>query len=161
MWTEIAAIALSPIIAVLVSICIQNRKEARNHKYWILTTLISNRETPLTIENVRALNMIDITFHKSKNVRKVWKELFDLYNNPSMNSELGGKQRKTKNLELIVEIAKELGYKKTITAFDADRIYIPQGLAEQMEKNNQLIDELLRVLRASGGVQFLPRDQKN
>ena len=161
MLIEIVAIALSPVIAVLVSMWIQNRKEKRGQKYWILTTLITNRQTPLTVDNVRALNMIDITFHNSPHVRRLWKELYEMFSNASYSTAAGAEQRMKKNLELIVEIANVLGYKRTISAFDADRTYIPEGLAEQMRKSNELMDELLRVLKASGGIQLDPKPGPN
>lgn len=160
MWVEVAAIALSPVIAVLVSMWLQNRKERNRQRYWILSTLITNRETFLNAENVRALNMIDLTFHDSAKVRNLWKELFSLLQVPDTTPGIG-EQRKKKHLEMVVEMVKVLGYGKSITAFDADRIYIPVGLAGQIQKQNELLDELLKVLKASGGIHFTPKTGEN
>jgi len=159
-WANLVAILLSPVIAVLVTLWWQQRKEKRDLKHWILRTLITNRETPVTPDNVRALNLVELAFHDSDTVRRLWGELFGLFSNSTDTPEFREKSRK-KNLELIVEMAKILGYGKVITAFNADRRYFPIGMAEQMNKQNELLDELLRVLKASGGVQFIPKPGAN
>ena len=160
MWINLAAILLSPVIAVLVTLWWQQRKEKRDMKRWILQTLITNRETPIAADNVRALNLVELAFHDSEKVRRIWGELFELFKRHEATAEWSETSRK-KNLELIVEMARILGYGKVITAFNADRRYFPIGMAEQIGKQNQLLDELLRVLGASGSIQFLPKSGKN
>ena len=59
---NIIAVLLSPVIAVLVTVYLQNRREKRSQKLWIFNTLIGTRHSPLIEENVRALNMIDVVF---------------------------------------------------------------------------------------------------
>jgi hypothetical protein len=72
-----------------------------------------------------------------------------------LNNPNGWGQRRKKNLELITEIAKVLGYRAAITHLDVDRVYYPVGLGEQSQKAQEIAAELLRVLKASGGVQFV------
>src|SRR5262245_46749487 len=48
------------------------------HKLGILATLMGSRHNPLTTENVRALNMIDLVFHDQAKVRSLWHEYFDM-----------------------------------------------------------------------------------
>lgn len=160
-WVNVVAILLSPVIAVLVTLWYQQRKEKRDLKRWILQTLITNRETPIMPDNVRALNLVELAFHDSEKVRALWGELFQLFEDQTANSSEGAEKRRKKNLELIVEMAKILGYGKVITAFNADRRYFPTGMAEQLNKQNELLDELLRVLKASEGIQFVPKSSEN
>jgi len=106
---------------------------------------------------VRALNTIDVAFHDAPRVRQTWHELFDMLNNAGLQNPLGYQQRQKKTLELITEMAKALGYGKAITHLDVDRVYSPIGLGVQSERSEAIADELLRVLKASGGVAVTPR----
>ena len=148
---NIIAILISPVVAVLISIRLQDRKEKRQQKIWLLHTLIAARHTPITDENVRAFNMIDIVFWDKPSIRRLWKEYFEMLNNAGLNNELGWRQRKAKHLELITEMAGLLGYKKAISSLDVDRIYYPEGLGKSLDRNEAIANELLRVLKASTG----------
>lgn len=154
-WVNILAILLSPVIAVLVTVWMQDRKEKRHQKLWIFNTLIATRHAPIVDENVRALNMIDVAYHDSPHVRKLWHEYFDMLNNAGLNNPTGWHQRQSKNLEMITEMAKVVGYGATITHLDIDRVYYPTGLGEQSQTSKEITMELLRVLKASGGIQFV------
>jgi len=156
-WMNILAILFSPVVAVLVTIFLQGRKEKRDQKLWIFNTLIATRHTPIVDENVRALNMIDVVFHDAIRVRDLWHEYFDMLCNEGLHNPNGWTQRQKKNLELITEMAKTLGYGAAITHLDIDRVYYPVGLGEQSQKAQEIAEELLRVLKSSGGVQFIER----
>lgn len=157
-WVNVLAILLSPLIAVLVTVYLQNRREKRNQKLWIFNTLIATRHSPIADENVRALNMIDVAYHDSSCVRELWHEYFDMLGNEGLNNPNGWGQRQKKNLEMITEMAKVVGYRTAITHLDVDRVYNPVGLGEQSQTAQQIGRELLRVLKASGGVQFVEHD---
>jgi hypothetical protein len=153
---SILAILLSPLIAVGVTVWLQNRKERRDQKRWILGTLVATRHTPVNDEVVRALNMIDVVFHDSPAVRRLWREYYDMLSNPSLDNRPGYQQRQVKNLEMITAMAREVGYGKTITHLDADRVYYPVGLGKQADQQQAISDELLRVLRGSHGFVVTP-----
>lgn len=154
-WVNVAAIVLSPLIAVLVSVFLQHRREQRNQKLWIFNTLVSTRHQPIVDENVRALNMIDVAYHDEAKVRTLWREYYAMLSNQGLNNQVGWQQRQTKNLEMITEMAKAVGYGNAISYLDVDRVYYPVGLGEASETTHQIGVELLRVLKASGGVQFV------
>ena len=159
-WINVFAILLSPVIAVLVSLWIERRREKGNRKLWIFGTLFGNRHRPITDENVRALNMIDVAFHDSPEVRRLWHEYYDMLCNEGLNNPNGWEQQQNKNLEMITEMARVVGYKNSISHLDAARVYYPRGLGEQSDTAQQISRELLRVLKASGGVQVIERDAK-
>lgn len=154
---EIVAVLLSPVIAVVVTLWYQSRKEKRDTKRWLFSTLIATRHSPLTEESVRALNMIDVVFFDSPPVRKLWREYFDMLCNEGFNNAVGVGARSKKNLELITEMAKALGYGKEISHLDVDRVYYPVGLAGAAATQSELHQELLRVLKNTQSLQLPPK----
>jgi len=155
----IIAIALSPAIAVLVSIWVQYWREKRQHKKLIFSSLMSSRHQVISDEIVRALNIIDVVFYNEKKVRKLWHEYYDMLLNEGLNNPTGWEQRKTKNLELITEMAKVVGYGKEITHIDVNRVYMPVGLSEDALRSREIGMEFLRVLKESGGLRKVPKEQ--
>lgn len=95
---SLLAILLSPVVAVLVSLYIQHRKERKATKLWIFNTLIATRHAPMTDERVRALNMVDVVFHDAKRVRQLWHEYFDMLSNEGLNNEPGWEQQQKTSL---------------------------------------------------------------
>lgn len=157
---NIFAILLSPAIAVLVSIFLQNRKEKRQTQIHVLTTLIAFRHLPLADDNIKALNLIDLIFNNKPTVRRLWREYFEMLSNSGLETEVGRNQRQQKCLELITEMAKVLGYGKAITSLDVNRVYYPIGLDKTVRRNEEIAEELLRVLKASKGFHILPESTK-
>jgi hypothetical protein len=151
---SVLAILLSPLIAVLVTLYLQSKKAKRDYKLYILNTLVATRHYAVTDETVRTLNMIDLAFFKDKKVREIWREYYDMLHNKGLDNELGYKTRKTKYTELITEMARVLGYGKEITAVDVDRVYYPVGLGKSFDRSEEIANELLRVLKESGGLQI-------
>lgn len=154
---NIVAVLLSPIIAVLVSIFIQNRGEKRKKKMEIFTTLLSTRHHIfITDETVQALNMIDVVFYDKPKIRKLWKDYYDVLCQTTVNP----KSQQDKKLELIHEMAKELGYGKAISTFDIDRSYYPNGLLKSTQRAEEISDELLRILKSSSGLIVVPNQEQ-
>jgi hypothetical protein len=153
------ATLLSPVVAVLVSIWIQNRKERRAQKLWVLSTLIGNRGDQLSADNVRALNMIDLVFSNQKRVRDLWREYYDMLANEGLNNPVGWKQRSQKNIELLTEMAKSLGYGKEISHLDVERTYFPLKFEREFETNREMQQEFLRVLRSTARFEVHPKEQ--
>ena len=154
---NVLAIILSPLVAVLISVWLQNRKERRQQQLWILGTLIASRSDPLTAENIKALNLIDLVFHDRARVRHLWREYYEMLNNQGLNNPTGWQQRSNKNIELVTEMAKVLGYGKTISHLDVGRVYAPVGPWEQFMKGRELQEEFLRVLKATAKFEVEPK----
>ena len=150
---NIIAIALSPLIAVRVSAWLQTQKEKRLMRMNIFMSLMSTRHhIAPTDETVRSLNMIDVVFCDEEKIKKLWREYFEmLYNPPS--SSLWEK----KKFELITEMAKVVGFEKEITLQDVERVYSPIGINEDWRRAREILDELLRVLKESKGLQVVPK----
>lgn len=149
----VIAIIFSPVVAVLITLWVQHRKEKRQSRLWILSTLIANRHQPLNPDNIRAINMIDFIFHNNQEVRRLWHEYYDMLSNAGLNNEMGWKQRSQKNNELITEMAKVMGYGKTISHLDIDRIYNPSGNVDQLLASQEIQKELMRVLKNTACIE--------
>lgn len=128
---------------------LQDRKGRCQNQLSILSTLIATRHEPLSTETVRALNMIDLTFYDKSTVRQCWRDYLAMLYNQGLNNPLGWQQQNKKRIELITEMAKDLGYGKAITHLDVDRVYTPVAIVDQFTRNQELLNELLRVLRAT------------
>jgi len=156
---NICAILLSPVIAVLITIVLQNRRDKKNAKMNIFITLMSTRNRPPSEEITRALNMIDVIISKDKNIRRLWSEYFGMLSNEGLNNPVGYKQREQKNLEMITAIANNLGYKREITSLDVDKVYFPIGLKDQLENVSEIVTELKRVLKETKAISVIPKEE--
>jgi hypothetical protein len=154
------AIVVSPLVAVLVTTYLQDRKERRAHKAWLLSTLIGTRHNPVSDETIRALNLIDVVFHDAPRVRALWHEYYDMLNNAGLKNPVGWEQWKQKNLEMITEMAQNLGSGRAITHLDAARVYTPIGTTEQARKNAGLVDGFLKLFDKLGVGALKPPEEK-
>ena len=153
---NVVALLVSPVIAVVITLWFQWWNEKRRSKLWAFHTLLGYRHAPLSEEPLRALNSIDALFYKDASVRRLWHDYFSMLNNEGLNNENGWRQRNTKYLEMLAEMAKVLGYGQKLTHLDIDRVYRPTGVAMAAERSEALADELLRVLRGTQGLAVVP-----
>jgi hypothetical protein len=58
-------------------------------------------------------------------------------------------QRTKKYLEMLTAMANDIGYGGTITHLDIDRVYNPISLGQRTRREQEISDELLRVLKGS------------
>ncbi|MBB4303008.1 hypothetical protein GGD81_002046 [Rhodobium orientis] len=73
----IAGIVIGPLAAVLIAQHLQNRKEKRERRMNVFRTLMRTRRTPMTLEHVGALNLIEIEFADKKQIIDAWRRLFE------------------------------------------------------------------------------------
>jgi len=74
-WITIAAIVVGPIAAVLTQLLIQWLQKKRDHKLFVYGNLMSLRATWVHAEFVRAMNYVDVVFHKDTAIRDKRKDL--------------------------------------------------------------------------------------
>ncbi len=144
----LVAVLFSPVIAVVVTLWWERRKDRRALKHWIFVTLMGGRHTPLSDQTIRALNLIDVAFHDDPGVRRLWREYFDMLNNEGLSNPAGVQTRQRKNLELITAMGGTLGYGADISHLDVDRVYYPVALADQVRRGQEIADQVPRLLRA-------------
>lgn len=144
-YINIAAILLSPVIAVCITLWYQNRVEKLKTKKEVFFVLMKNRKMlQIPIEYVAALNSIEVVFHGQKQVISLWEQYYDNLN--SINPDLV--KRGHLQLDLLAAIAKHLGY-DSLKQTQIDRYYEPQLYHNQQARNQEISDELLRTLKAS------------
>lgn len=149
---NIAAILLSPVVAVAVTLWWQGRKEKRDAKRRLFVTLMQSRKaSPPTHDWVNALNLIDVVYADCPRVVALWHELYDLFHNPARTQAQDHKQ-----LELLSEMAKVLGFRR-LQQTDIDKFYSPQAHVDQLIVNAQCQSEWLRVLRNTSQLMPLQR----
>ena len=144
-WITIIALIVIPIAAVIIGQYLQTRAKKREDKMRIFTVLMNTRAFAWTKESVEALNMIDVVFVNDKKVRTAWANLLDAYNSTENSIQLANK-RATLKYKLLEEMAVCLGYKDKITWDTIQNPYIPKGMSDEMEAQQQFKNSQLTVL---------------
>ena len=144
-WTiiNILAVLLSPVVALWISNIIQNRKEKRKEKMQILKVLMTQRFSVKNIEYVNALNLIDVVFVDSKDVRSAYKNLYNEYAstidlNNENNRQIFQEKIKKATTQLLEAIVKDIGYKDKITWDTLQEPYMPQWLSDEVFLRTEL-----------------------
>lgn len=86
-WVVVVAIVLGPVLAILVSRHLDNRREKHARQMDIFRTLMRTRRTPVYPDHVGALNLIEIEFADNAKVVSEWKDLFKHLGNNHTRSE--------------------------------------------------------------------------
>ena len=131
----IIALVVVPICAVLIGQYLQDRAKKREEQMNIFKELMTARIYAWTERGVHALNLIDVVFANSKNVRNAWKDY-----RASLTASADTVNAKTveKNHHKLLEaISNELGYKGKITWEDIQDPYIPTGLYNMWEEQSK------------------------
>lgn len=133
---NIVAIIISPILAVAITQRLQNRAKKREDKLNIFKTLMANRHYGwVNRDSVYALNIIDIVFSDSTNVREKWALYHDYMNRPSESISMNTSN--IKSTELLEAIADDLGYKGKITWVTVQNSYMPKGYSDYLNNEAQ------------------------
>ncbi|MCC1482147.1 DUF6680 family protein, partial [Roseibaca sp. Y0-43] len=144
----VAAIVIGPVLAILVSRCVDSTHETRARRMDIFRTLMRTRRTPVVPEHVGALNLIEIEFAKKEKVIGSWTKLMQHLGevhprqpeeaiDPHLAPEEVNRRNENYNLRLFRErqkllakllhsIARELGHNaEQLEIFEGG--YTPQG----------------------------------
>lgn len=129
---NILAIIISPLIASLISIHLTRSNDKKQEKIKILEKLMLTRLNSSTMDYVNALNLIDIVFYDSKNVRNEYKKLLKEYYTDKPDSS----KIYTRKLKLIESILKDIGYCK-IDWEDISMPYAPIWYYDELQKQEK------------------------
>jgi len=102
---------------------VQNEKAEAGHreKYRIFRVLMEHRGRNISaLEPVNALNMIDVAFHDDRPVRDAFANLLRFANGPEF-----AHQRIAAYLDIVVAMAKVLGFSAKVAKTEIDRGYYP------------------------------------
>lgn len=150
--TVILSALCSGIIATCVTLWWQGKAYAKRRKIQIFTTLMSKRYDIISEESVSALNMIDIVFYKSKQVRAAWKTFNVAASAPDSSTKVEAINDTL--LKLIEVIAEDIGYKE-IKWNDIKEFYYPIGLSDRLKD-----EALLRRVQIDAGIAQIDEAKK-
>jgi hypothetical protein len=135
-WAQLVitvlAIALSPVIALWVERKQREKERIYQRRLDVLRSLMSTRASRLSQEHVRALNMIEVEFFGVPVVTDAWKAYIDHLNKLPPATETWGAKRDDLFWDLLMKIARELGYLLNPTDI-ARSAYFPRGHGELEE----------------------------
>ena len=135
--SNVAAVLIAPIVAVIVGQTLQNRSQKRKDKMEIFRVLMMNRGIGWTADTVRALNIIDIVFSNDTTVRMRWKEYYNQLCIQSPN-DMQRKQVQEAQDKLLEAMARSLGYKEQVTWEIIQNPYIPKGMWDAMQQQQNI-----------------------
>lgn len=134
-WINIAAIILSPIFAVIITMWLTTRNEKRKEKMEVFKQLMVSRVISGTIDYVKTLNALDVVFADSPKVRKAWQELYNEY----AKSNVDHIAILSKRAKLIISVANDLGYNGKIEWDEIiEHPYVPNWLVDEWKQNDIL-----------------------
>jgi hypothetical protein len=158
----VAAVMSAPVIALWVGAKLQARTESRQQRLSLLGVLFSLRHLPLSPDNFRALNQIDVIFVNDLEVRETWSKYYSTLNDPNLQNLPGFSMREQKRRDLMMAIVKCLGLQNKISTSDLLRTYMPTTIVEaetlavweRIKKREDLRAEL--ISRGIGFPDFAP-----
>jgi hypothetical protein len=131
--TLLAAVATwrAPLAAAKLAEALRRDAEKHNErqrqKITIFATLMQERSEIYSDNAVRALNLIDVAFNDSREVREAWSELFFAFNMKPMLSHIADERLK----KLLSAIAKDIGLADGLRFDDIARVYLPTIRAQE------------------------------
>ena len=153
---NIAAIVIGPVVAVLITLWWQQRKEKRDAKMRLFTTLMAFRKSyPISYEWANSLNVIDVVFGDTPEVVGRWHEYYSLLQRQNVSPQEAQEQTH-KYLELMSVMAASLGFRR-LQQTDIDKFYTPQAHGDQAHLNWQCQTEWLRVLQSTNRFNVEPK----
>ncbi|GFE51576.1 hypothetical protein So717_33290 [Roseobacter cerasinus] len=125
-YFTIAAVLLSPLLAVQATKFLEKSAEKRSRRIAVYRTLMATRAQRLSPAHVEALNSIDLEFtdHGDKAIREAWKALLAHFSDRSY-PENQKEQWVIRHIDLLVELLFEMGKRM---GFEFDKTHIRTGI---------------------------------
>ena len=153
---NIIAIIVGPLLAVLITLWWQERKEKRDAKLRLFVTLMAFRKSyPVSYEFANQLNLIDVVFADTPKVAALWHKYYSLLQRQNPDT-LQQQEQTHKYLELMSTMAAALGFHH-LQQTDIDKFYIPQVHMNQTHLNWECQNEWLRVLKSTNRLVVEPK----
>jgi hypothetical protein len=117
--------------------------ERQRQKLSVFATLMQERARVNSDDGVRALNLIDVVFNESRDVREAWSELFLAFEmQPLIQHVVDERLRK-----LLGAIAKDIGLADELRNDDLGRVYFPNVQAQEQFIKNMQRQQLMASLQ--------------
>ena len=156
-WATLSAIALSPTVAVGITLWYQGRSQKYNAKHNLFVTLMAYRKSfPPTLEWANALNLIDVIYADHSKVVSLWHDVYSILTAPP---PISWEEQRHKYLDLLSEMGKVLGY-RALQQTDIDKFYSPQAHGNATQLSYEIQTEFLRVLKSTQSLFVLPKQDE-
>ncbi|UWQ32205.1 hypothetical protein K3555_16835 [Leisingera sp. M527] len=149
----LAAIALGPIIAVIITRMLDRSAEKRRRRLDVFRNLMQTRGVRLDPVHVAALNLVEIEFYKDADVRGAFQSYIQHLSAPMpvvAEQDKFFDQRSDLFMNLLSEIGSSVGF--TFDKRDLERLsYVPQGWdsdQNMQRRNAEMLGQLLSGQRA-------------
>ncbi len=148
-YLTIAAIILGPVMAVVIQLGFERRREKRKAQFNVLSSLMAYRGRLIHPESVSALNLVTLVFYDSSEVIAKHAELMahmERERTLPEDERVGGWQKRDDlTVELITHMAEVLGYRFSHSGIKTTR-YLPQGYLNEDEFTMKARAGLLSLL---------------
>lgn len=140
---------VSGLLATIITLIVQRKIQKKQAKHKIFENLMSYRYALHLQESVNELNKIDVIFYDNTNVINAWKE-FKAEALRAGKDTVNPNLLQDKQLKILEEMAKVLGYKK-INWMEIKEFYYPKGLADKIQTEAIInIKELENTISSNG-----------
>lgn len=112
----------------------ESQTEKRRLKMWIFTIIMQERATLHSPDCVRALNLIDVVFNDTLDVRESWAELYDAF---KTENDIPIHVREERTRDLLKKMSVDLSLSDSLRMDDLGRIYYPNSIADENELNDR------------------------
>jgi hypothetical protein len=157
----IVAVLSGPILAVLVTRCVDKSRLKQTRRMDVFRTLMRTRRVTLNPDHVGALNLVEIEFYGEKAVIDSWKAYWEHLHSavPPISDTLGQQNffQESQSLltKLLHAIAKALRFK--IEQLDImEGGYAPKGWWDDEQAIRELRGLALDILRGQRGIPVVP-----
>ncbi|MCP0914018.1 hypothetical protein NKV53_06595 [Legionella sp. 27cVA30] len=158
----IIAILVGPIAAVQVQKLKERYSEKKNVKLNIFKTLMATRGARLSLDHVRALNMIDTEFYDEREITDAWKCYLDCLCQQHDNSEQAlaswVKERDRLFVSLLGKMASSLKYH-----FDdvhlRQAVYTPKAYGQEEEYQYYVREGIKKIISGEQSISVKLTDQ--
>lgn len=124
----------------------ERHNERQRQKLSVFASLMQERAQIYSDSGVQALNLIDVVFNESRDVREAWSELFLAFQmNPLVQHVIDERLRK-----LLGAIAKDIGLSDELRNDDLGRVYYPNVKAQEQLIKDLQRQQLLTSLQGRG-----------
>jgi hypothetical protein len=104
------AVIIGPIAAIQIQRHLDYKREKLSRKLNIFKTLMSTRETKISLEHVQALNMIDVDFRDDRKVVNAWRSYHDHLHSGDPAKEMSTEKTNDLFTLMLQEMGIVLGY---------------------------------------------------
>ena len=145
----IIAIIAGPIAAIQIQVYLEKRREVRRRKSHVFRELMITRSTVLSPRHVEALNGIQMEFYskipEEKKVLDAWQLYITHLNNRSAEQTAWLAQSPELLADLLLEMARCLGYHEFNKVRIKNETYIPQYFADIEKSQNALREAAVKI----------------